>query len=80
MVVCDLSTSPYVDIAGTGMLSALGRDLAEVGIELRLAEAHAAVRDILRAEGLDKRMGPIDRRLSIDDVITRSSSVSARAG
>lgn len=80
MVVCDLSTSPYVDIAGTGMLSALGRDLAEVGIELRLAEAHAAVRDILRAEGLDKRMGPIDRCLSIDDVITRSSSVSARAG
>ena len=69
LVVCDLSTSPYVDTAGARMLSALHRDLASLGIQFRLVEAHAAVRDILRAEGLDEQVGPIDRRTSVDDVI-----------
>ncbi len=69
LVVCDLSNSPYVDTAGARMLSALQRDLASLGVQFRLVEAHAAVRDILRAEGLDERAGPIDRRTSVDDVI-----------
>ncbi len=69
LVVCDLSNSPYVDTAGARMLSALQRDLASSGVQFRLVEAHAAVRDILRAEGLHERAGPIDRRTSVDDVI-----------
>jgi sulfate permease, SulP family len=69
LVVCDLSNSPYVDTAGARMLSALQRDLASLGVQFRLVEAHAAVRDILRAEGLHERAGPIDRRTSVDDVI-----------
>ena len=36
LVVCDLSTSPYVDTAGARMLSALHRDLASLGVQLRL--------------------------------------------
>ncbi len=69
LVVCDLSSSPYVDTAGARMLSALQRDLASLGVQFRLVEARAAVRDILRAEGLHERAGPIDRRTSVDDVI-----------
>jgi len=69
LVVCDLSASPYVDAAGARMLSALHGDLASLGAQFRLAEAHAAVRDILRAEGLNDRVGPINRRSSVDDVI-----------
>ncbi len=69
LVVCDLSTSPYVDAAGARMLCALHRDLASLGVHFRLAEAHAAVRDILRAEGLEERVGAIDRRSSVEDVI-----------
>lgn len=68
-VVCDLSTSPYVDTAGARALADLHKDLAARGIALRLAEAHAAVRDILRAEGLDQLAGPIDRRHSITDIV-----------
>lgn len=68
-VVCDLSTSPYVDTAGARALADLHKDLEAKGIALRLAEAHAAVRDILRAEGLDKLAGPIDRRHSISDIV-----------
>jgi MFS superfamily sulfate permease-like transporter len=69
LVVWDLSTSPYVDVAGARMLAALHTDLAAAGIELRVVEAHAAVRDILRAEGLEERIGQISRKLSVDDSI-----------
>ena len=68
-MVCDLSTSPYVDVAGGRMLAGLYTDLAAAGIPFRVVEAHAAVRDILRAEGLGERLGQISRRLSVDDII-----------
>jgi sulfate permease, SulP family len=69
LVVCDLSTSPQVDTAGAKMLAKLHQDLAEVGVTLRLVAAHAAVRDILRAEGLEESVGYFGRRISVADVI-----------
>jgi len=71
LVVCDLSTSPYVDWAGARMLGALHRDLLGLGISLRLAEARGSVRDILRAEGLEEKVGPIDRHTSVDSLAER---------
>ncbi len=68
-VVCDLSTSPYVDLAGARMLNELRDDLSRNGIPLRIVEAHALVRDLLRAEGLEAKVGPINRYASIDDVV-----------
>jgi SulP family sulfate permease len=68
-VVCDLSTSPYVDLTGARMLSALHDELSRDGILLRIVEAHALVRDLLRAEGLEAKVGPINRYASIDDVV-----------
>jgi high affinity sulfate transporter 1 len=70
LVVFDLSNSPYVDIAGARMLAKLQRDLAARGVQLRLAEAHARVRDLLRAEGLEEQVGYFGRHLSVDDLIT----------
>src|SRR4029453_5051879 len=46
VVICDLSTSPKVDIAGARMFLALHAELAKRGIAFRLVEAHASVRDI----------------------------------
>jgi anti-anti-sigma regulatory factor len=69
LVICDLSTSPYVDVAGARMLAGLYTDLSAVGLQFQLLEAHAAVRDILRAEGLEARVGRISRSLSLDDII-----------
>ena len=68
-VVCDLSTSPYVDVAGARMLAGLHQDLVAAGIQFQLVEARASVRDILRAEGLEERLGQINRRMSVDDII-----------
>ncbi|HSV07337.1 MAG TPA: SulP family inorganic anion transporter [Candidatus Binatus sp.] len=69
LVVCDLSTSPYVDLAGARMLTRLCAELEARRAVLRLAEAHATVRDILRAEGLDARLGTISRRASVAEAI-----------
>jgi high affinity sulfate transporter 1 len=69
LVICDLSTSPYVDLAGARMLARLSTDLAARGIALRLAEARASVRDLLRSEGLEATAGPISRRISVADVV-----------
>jgi hypothetical protein len=51
------------------MLSALQAELQAAGVTLRLAAAHAAVRDLLRAEGLEERVGYFGRRVSVADVI-----------
>jgi high affinity sulfate transporter 1 len=69
LVVCDLSTSPYIDAAGAGMLSRLEEQLGNEGIQFRVAEAHAEVRDILRSTGVDSRIGGVSRHTSITDII-----------
>ena len=68
-VVCDLSTSPRVDLAGARMLIALHDQLSRKNIALRLADARAAVRDILRAEKLEERVGPMHRSISLNDIV-----------
>jgi len=69
LVICDLSNSPYVDLAGARMLARLHDELAAAGVELLIVEAHATERDILRAEGLEKLVGPIDRHVSLADAV-----------
>ncbi len=69
LVICDLSTSPVVDLAGARMLKTLHVELREAGMDFRLVGAHAKVRDILRAEGIEERVGHLGRRLTVADVI-----------
>ena len=69
LVVCDLSTSPSVDLAGVRMLSALHEQLRAAGIELRLVGARGQVRDLLRAEDLEQRVGYVGRRSTIAEVL-----------
>ena len=57
-VVWDLSTSPYVDIAGAHMVAELAQELGAAGVDLRLAEAHAAVREIAQRERGSTRRVP----------------------
>ncbi len=69
LVICDLSDSPVVDVAGTRMLSGLHLDLARREIQLRVVGAHANIRNLLRAEGLEQQTGYLGRHLSIDQVV-----------
>jgi MFS superfamily sulfate permease-like transporter len=69
LVVGDLSTSPYVDLAGAEMLEALHGELARRGIELRLVKASDSARDILGAAELLSRLGPVDHSFSLSEVV-----------
>jgi MFS superfamily sulfate permease-like transporter len=69
LVVCDLSTSPTVDSAGAKMLLELCDEPAKRRLTLRLVEASASVRDMLRIEGAEDRVGRIDRFETVNEVV-----------
>ncbi len=69
MVLMDLNTSPYVDVAGARFFKKLFKALQSRGIRLDVAEARSEVRDILRAEQLDTMLGPITRFDSIHHLV-----------
>jgi sulfate permease, SulP family len=71
-VIWDLSTSPSIDISGARLIKKLYLDLRSKGIILKIAEAHAGVRDILRAEGLEELTGHISRKISVNDLVLAS--------
>jgi MFS superfamily sulfate permease-like transporter len=67
--ICDLSTSPNVDMTGAQMLSLLHTELANRNIVFKLVEARSAVRDILREEGLEDKFGRFDRFTFLADTV-----------
>ena len=69
MVVCDLSASPYLDLAGSHMLHELHGELAARGITLRIVGAHGRVRDLLRADGVGEKVGGLDRVDTLDGLL-----------
>jgi high affinity sulfate transporter 1 len=79
LVVCDLSNSPYVDVAAAGMLAALHRELAGRKIQFRLVEAHAGPRDLLRAKGLEEQVGYLGRHMSVEQAISEYLSAATTA-
>ncbi len=69
LAVCDLSTSPYIDAAGAKMLAQLVEELEREGIQLKVAEAHAEAREILRATGISESLGGVSRHTSLADIV-----------
>lgn len=69
-VVCDLSASPRIDLAGARMLSELHRSLSQRGLGLTVASAHGRVRDLLRAEGLDREIEGVTRGVTLAYLLT----------
>jgi len=69
LAVCDLSTSPYIDAAGTKMLARLEDELERENIRFRVVEAHAEVRSILRATGISELLGGVSRYTALADLV-----------
>ena len=74
LVICDLSASPYTDLAGSRMLHQLHGQLASRDIALRIVGARGRVRDLLRAEGIDEKVGGLDRLQTLDDLLDSAST------
>ena len=51
------------------MLHELNAELAGRGIALRIVGAHGSARDLLRAEGLEEKVGGLDRTATLDSVL-----------
>jgi SulP family sulfate permease len=63
-VICDLSASPMLDLAGAEMLTILEKELVAQGACLRVVEARASVRDRLRRQHVE-----VDRHTSVADAV-----------
>jgi sulfate permease, SulP family len=73
-IIWDLSTSPYVDIAGARFIKKFHNELAAKGISLKIAEARSGVRDLLRLEDVEHILGHISRKTSVDDLVNEAIS------
>jgi sulfate permease, SulP family len=69
LAICDLSTSPHVDLTGAQMLAGLHEELAALNVRLQIVEARASVRDRLHAEGVEEKVGRIGRFKSLADAV-----------
>ena len=69
LVVLDLSAAPLVDMQSAHTLAGLADDLTAMGIEFHAVEPRSSVRDRLRREGIDAKLGGINRFTSVADVI-----------
>jgi len=76
LVVCDLSASPYIDLAGARMLHDLHDKLASAHIAFCIVGAHAQLRDLLRAEGLAEKTDSAAWLRSVDSVLGENKQSS----
>jgi high affinity sulfate transporter 1 len=79
LVACDLSASPYIDLAGARMLLDLHDELASRQITFCIVGAHAQLRELLRAEGLAEKTDSSEWIRTLDSVLSEDN-VSAQSG
>ncbi len=79
LVACDLSASPYIDLAGARMLLDLYNELASRQITFCIVGAHAQLRELLRAEGLAEKTDSSEWLRTLDSVLSEDN-VSERSG
>jgi SulP family sulfate permease len=73
LAICDLSASPYMDLAGSRMLRTLHAELAGGGISFRIIGARGLVRDLLRAEGIEDKVGRLDRTVTLEGLLAANA-------
>jgi high affinity sulfate transporter 1 len=69
VVIIDLSTSATIDSSGARLIKRLYQNLEARGVQLKVAEAHSEVRDILRLEDIEHLLGHVSRRDTLHDVV-----------
>jgi high affinity sulfate transporter 1 len=74
LVICDLSSSPVLDLAGVGMLRKLQAALTAQGIRFAIAGPHGRVRDLLRREGFAASLGGVERAETLEAVIAEEEA------
>jgi MFS superfamily sulfate permease-like transporter len=69
LAIWDLSSTPNLDVPAARAIKQIGGQLKDRGVELRLVEARAQLRDLLRAEGIEESSGRISRLDSLSGLV-----------
>ena len=69
LVVCGLSSSPFMDLAGAKMLHDLHGELSARGIAFQIVGARGQVRDVLQADGLAEKTDSTNWTRRMDSVL-----------
>jgi SulP family sulfate permease len=69
LVVIDLSAAPMVDMQSAHTLASMADELGAIGIRFQAVEPRSSVRDRLRREAVDAKLGGVNRFTSVADVI-----------
>ncbi|HJW39300.1 MAG TPA: SulP family inorganic anion transporter [Candidatus Udaeobacter sp.] len=69
LVVLDLSAAALVDMQSAYALASMADELTAEGIEFHAVEPRSSVRDRLRHEGVDGKLGGVNRFTTVADVI-----------
>lgn len=69
LVACDLSASPFIDLAGAQMLHDLHDELASRDVAFCIVGAHGQLRDLLWAAGLAEKTDSGDWMQTLDSVL-----------
>jgi SulP family sulfate permease len=69
LVVLDLSAAPMVDMQSAHTLASMADELGAIGIRFQAVEPRSSVRDRFRHEGVDHKLGEVNRFTSVADVI-----------
>jgi high affinity sulfate transporter 1 len=69
LVLLDLSAAPHVDLQAAQTLISLHREVTALGCQFQIVEARSSVRETLRLEGLEERVGKINRFTSVADAV-----------
>lgn len=79
LVVCSLSSSPFIDLAGARMLHDLHGELSSRSIALQIVGARAQVRDVLQSDGLAEKTDSANWTRRIDSLLDDPGIASATA-
>jgi high affinity sulfate transporter 1 len=69
LIVLDLSAAPRVDLQSAHALGGLAGEITAQGIRFQAVEARSSVRDRLRQEGVDEKLGGINRFMTVADAV-----------
>jgi MFS superfamily sulfate permease-like transporter len=69
LIVLDLSAALRVDMQSTHALAGMADELTTKGIRFQAVEPRSSVRDRLRSEGVDGKLGGVNRFTTVADAI-----------
>jgi SulP family sulfate permease len=74
LAIIDLDSSPFTDVTAIDMIRELITELERKGIALRLANVTGQARDVLRAAGIEDKVGKLDQTTTIAALLEQSKN------